>query len=75
MSAATTMSVGTAATLTKRPGFRGWTIPISLFSIPLGLAGLGRAWAAATRVLGASDVPACIAYAASTFVWAGFTVI
>jgi len=58
----------------RRSGFEGWALPISLFSIPLGLAGLGGAWAAAAQLLDASAVPADLAYAAATVVWVGFTV-
>lgn len=54
-------------------GVGGRVLPIALFSIPLGLAGLGGAWVAASKFLGASDVPADLAYAASTVVWAVFT--
>ena len=42
--------------LERRPGFAGLSLPITLFSIPLGLAGLGAAWTAAD-VLGAPQVP------------------
>jgi tellurite resistance protein len=75
MSMTNLTSAGTAATTAKNTGFSGWALPISLFSIPLGLAGLGGAWAAAAQLLGASDVPAGLAYAASAIVWAVFTVI
>ena len=61
------------------PGSRGGSsplaLPISLFSIPLGLAGLGAAWAAAEQLLGASGVPATVAYAAATTVWVVFTLV
>ncbi|MFI6096023.1 hypothetical protein ACIA8G_10745 [Lentzea sp. NPDC051213] len=50
-----------------------WALPISLFSIPLGLAGLGGAWTAAARLLGAPPWPAEIAFGASTLVFAAFT--
>ncbi|MCW2761672.1 MAG: family transporter [Marmoricola sp.] len=50
-------------------------MPVALFSIPLGLAGLGGAWSAAARLLGASEVPADIAYAASTVVYVVFTAV
>ncbi|MFI7067577.1 hypothetical protein ACIBL3_41735 [Kribbella sp. NPDC050124] len=49
-------------------------LPIALFSIPLGLAGLGGEWNAARRLLGASAVPAAVAYAAAAAVWAAFTI-
>ena len=75
MSTANMTPAGTAATTAKNTGFSGWALPISLFSIPLGLAGLGGAWAAADQLLGASDVPAGLGYAASTIVWAVFTVV
>lgn len=48
-------------------------MPIALFSIPLGLAGLGGAWEASAQLLGASAAPTDLAYAASTVVWAMFT--
>jgi tellurite resistance protein len=44
-----------------------------LFSIPLGLAGLGGVWEAAAKHLSVSEVPAGLAYAASAIVWATFT--
>jgi tellurite resistance protein len=75
MSSTNRTSVGTAATAAKNTGFSGWAPPISLFSIPLGLAGLGSGWTAAAQLLGASDVPGDIAYAASAIVWAVFTLI
>lgn len=62
------------ANLDLRPDVsRRRRLPIALFSIPLGLAGLGGAWAAATDLLGASEVPADVAYAASAIVWVVFT--
>jgi tellurite resistance protein len=50
-----------------------WALPISLFSIPLGLAGLGGAWTAAAQLLGAPAWPASVAFGASTLVFAAFT--
>ena len=74
MNSANTTGAAPAATTTTGLGFSGWVLPIALFSIPLGLAGLGGAWAAASQLLGAPDVPAELAYAASSVVWAAFTV-
>lgn len=51
----------------------GSALPIALFSIPLGLAGLGGVWEAAARCLGVTSAPADLAYAASAVVWATFT--
>lgn len=50
-------------------------MPVALFSIPLGLAGLGGAWAAASQLLGASEIPSDVAYAASTVVYVAFTAV
>jgi tellurite resistance protein len=55
-----------AARRARRP------VPISHFSIPLGLAGLGGAWSAAAQLLGASAVPAELAYAAALVLWTAF---
>lgn len=51
-----------------------WTVPIGHFSIPLGLTGLGGAWAAASQHLGASELPANLAFGTAALVWAAFTV-
>lgn len=66
-------SVPRSATTPHTAGSSGWSLPISLFSIPLGVAGLGGAWAAAAQLLGVSDVPATVAYASAGVVWAVFT--
>jgi tellurite resistance protein len=50
-----------------------WALPISLFSIPLGLAGLGGGWTAAAQLLGAPAWPASVAFGAATLVFAAFT--
>jgi tellurite resistance protein len=50
-----------------------WVLPISIFSIPLGLAGLGGAWMAAAELLGMSTGPADASYAAATILWVAFT--
>ena len=68
------LSTPTARSAKRRIGVSDLALPISLFSIPLGLAGLGGAWTAAAQLLGASAVPATAAYAAATAVWAAFTV-
>lgn len=57
-------------TLVKAPS---WALPISLFSVPLGLAGLGGAWTAAAGLLGAPAWPAAVAFGAATLVFAVFT--
>jgi tellurite resistance protein len=62
---------GTAA----RTGPREWALPITLFSIPLGLAGLAGAWAAATQLLDAPRAPYEVVYAAATVIWFVFTVV
>ena len=51
-----------------------WRLPIALFSIPLGLAGLGGAWSAAADVLDAPTAPSEIAWAAAAALWTIFTV-
>jgi tellurite resistance protein len=48
-------------------------LPIALFSIPLGLAGLGGEWMAAEQLLDAPVVPAQLAFGTSAVVWAAFT--
>lgn len=52
-----------------------WTVPIGNFSIPLGLTGLAGAWAAAADSLGISVLPAELAFATATIVWAIFTIV
>ncbi len=58
-----------------RREFAGLPLPITLFSIPLGLAGLGAAWTAASDVLGAPTLPGDLSYAAAAIVWATFLVL
>lgn len=61
--------------LDSRPGQSpSWALPISLFSIPLGLAGLGGAWTAAANLLGAPSWPATVSFAAASAVFVAFTV-
>ncbi|GGF37428.1 TDT family transporter [Subtercola lobariae] len=48
---------------------------LNLFAIPLGLSGLGAAWAAAGTLLGAPDWPAQVLFAVATVIWAVFSVI
>jgi tellurite resistance protein len=50
-----------------------WALPISLFSIPLGLAGLGGAWTAAAQLLGAPSWPSSVAFGAATVIFVAFT--
>jgi tellurite resistance protein len=50
-------------------------LPLALFSIPLGLAGLGGAWVSASQLLGAPEAPADLAYATSATVWVAFTLV
>lgn len=69
MSTTTEAGAGTAA------GSSGWALPITHFSIPLGLAGLAGAWAAASQLLAAPHAPYEIVYATATFIWALFTVM
>ena len=52
-------------------GSRGLSLPITLFSIPLGLAGLGAAWAAAADVLGPVTSPTV----AAALLWGAFLVV
>ncbi|WP_186763218.1 SLAC1 family transporter [Lentzea tibetensis] len=68
------MTLTATAAPTASTTSSSWALPISLFSIPLGLAGLGGAWTAAAQLLGATAAPAGLAYAAATVVWAAFTV-
>ena len=70
---ASTLSTSTAALRARWTSTPTLALPISLFSIPLGLAGLGGAWTAAEDLLGASDIPATAAYALATAVWIAFT--
>jgi tellurite resistance protein len=49
-------------------------LPLALFAVPLGLAGLGGAWAAAETVLGAPRVFEEIAYGLSAILWLGLAV-
>ncbi|NIK61385.1 TDT family transporter [Kribbella shirazensis] len=62
-----------AATVGGEARLSGSGLPIALFSIPLGLAGLGGVWEAAVRHLNVSSAPADLAYAASAVIWAIFT--
>ena len=68
----TTIAAVPAVTPTGAGGT--WRLPIPLFSIPLGLAGLGGAWSAAAELLDASHLPADVAYAGAATLWATFTV-
>ncbi len=63
----------TRTAVAGRARLPGLALPIALFSIPLGLAGLGGAWVAAAHLLGALEAPAELAYAASAVVWMTFT--
>ncbi|MFC8797772.1 TDT family transporter [Promicromonospora sp. NPDC057138] len=51
------------------------TLPLDVFGIALGLAGLGGAWAAAAQLLGAPRWPAELAFAASAGFWVVFTAV
>lgn len=66
----TFVSMTTTLAPVKAPS---WALPISLFSIPLGLAGLGGAWTAAAQLLGAPGWPASVAFGAATLIFAVFT--
>jgi tellurite resistance protein len=56
------------------PAPQGLSLPITLFSIPLGLAGLGGAWVAAAAVLDAPALVGDLAYGASALVFCAFLV-
>ncbi|WP_238175469.1 SLAC1 family transporter [Kribbella pratensis] len=74
MKSTSTVRPTSATPVANREGkFSGAVLPIALFSIPLGLAGLGGAWEAAVQHLGAPAAPVDLAYAASAVVWATFT--
>jgi tellurite resistance protein len=75
MSSTNMTSVAPVATTARRVGFSGWSLPIALFSIPLGIAGVGGTWSAAAELLGASRLPADVAFAVAALVWAAFTVV
>jgi hypothetical protein len=57
----------------RRSGLMGPLLPITLFSIPLGLAGLGAAWTAVADVLAAPELPGHLAFAAAAAIWVLFT--
>ena len=69
------MTITASSSPRARAATSSWTLPVGHFSIPLGLAGLGGTWAAASEHLGTSTVPASLAYGAASVVWAVFTVI
>jgi tellurite resistance protein len=50
-------------------------LPLSLFGIPLGLAGLGAAWSAARTTLGSPSWPEEILYGAASAIWLILTAI
>jgi tellurite resistance protein len=68
-------STEAVATTAKKAGSSGWSLPISLFSIPLGIAGLGGAWTAAAQALDVSDLPAQLAYAVAAVIFVAFTLV
>jgi tellurite resistance protein len=65
----------TAPVRAAQAGVPSRALPISLFSIPLGLAGLGGAWMTAAQMLGVSKVPADVSYGVAAVVWAAFTIV
>ncbi|WP_162237835.1 MULTISPECIES: TDT family transporter [unclassified Microbacterium] len=73
MSASASPALSRAGTTRAEPD-APW-LPLNLFAIPLGLAGLGGAWSAASTQLGASPIPAEVSFAIATLIWAGFTVV
>lgn len=70
------MTASTAAppAVALHSGDGRWRLSIALFSIPLGLAGLGGTWTAAAGVLDTPAAPAHVAYAAAATLWTVFTV-
>ncbi|MET0954806.1 MAG: TDT family transporter [Cryobacterium sp.] len=50
-------------------------LPLSLFGIPLGVAGLGGGWSAATGALNAPHWPNEVLYAAATVLWLAFGLV
>jgi tellurite resistance protein len=50
-------------------------LPLSLFGIPLGLAGLGAGWSAARALLGAPSWPEEVLYGAASALWIVLTTI
>ena len=50
-------------------------IQLNLFAVPLGLAGLGGAWAAAAAILGAPQWIAEVFFVASLVFWIAFTLV
>lgn len=67
-------AIAPALTAERNPVSR-LSIPVGHFSIPLGLAGLGGAWAVAAEDLGVSSAPAEAAFAVATIVWTVFTLL
>jgi tellurite resistance protein len=49
------------------------SIPLSLFAIPLGLAGLGAVWSQASTLLSAAAWPSEMLYSMSAILWLAFT--
>lgn len=58
----------------SKPAPRGM-LPLGLFGIPLGLAGLGSAWSAARTGLGAPGWPEEVLFGASSALWLTLTLI
>ncbi|WP_175417343.1 hypothetical protein [Arthrobacter sp. 24S4-2] len=50
-------------------------LPLSLFGVPLGLAGLGAGWSAARATLGAPSWPEEVLYGAASAIWLVLTTI
>jgi tellurite resistance protein len=59
----------------QTPARRTKPLVLALYAIPLGLAGLGGAWAAADSLLGAPSWPDEVMYGLSSALWLPFTTI
>jgi tellurite resistance protein len=64
-----------AAPLPAAPAAPTGMLPLSLFGIPLGLAGLGAGWSAARATLGAPSWPEEVLYGAASALWLILTAI
>ncbi|GAA3316197.1 TDT family transporter [Arthrobacter ramosus] len=65
----------TAGASAPSPAAPTGMLPLSVFGIPLGLAGLGAGWSAARVTLGAPAWPAEVLYGAASAIWLIFTVV
>lgn len=62
-----------AGTATSSQSRAATTLALSLYGVPLGLAGLGGGWSAASAMMGAPVWPGELLYALSAVLWLAFT--